>query len=290
MPSIKTRAQAAATKHPVPKTDMRKARARKLKKDMAAASRRQQVFPFLDLPAELRNEIYRYALTDDIIEVKADDSGDVSRVVQARDRSTPLNFGLLLTNRQISNEARHILYTENVFNMHEPGTLADFAHNIGSNASLIHTIMFDIPKIRGIPLIRGRFRALESGANLTKVGLDITYDRICPYTLAARFYNAARAWIDLVAERDGNKTAVLDMIGLFGRETLPDKTPDPPPSTPWTRQRAFDSWEKLEGAFRRHLTRCINRGEAITNPSYAMMQTEKDGKDPTYPLDAPSYD
>ncbi|KAI9774878.1 MAG: hypothetical protein M1840_000094 [Geoglossum simile] len=63
-------------------------------------------FPFLALPPEIRNEIYRYLLTR---------NGPVRSPHRPRQYAVPTNLQpcILATNRQIHNEALRILYQEN---------------------------------------------------------------------------------------------------------------------------------------------------------------------------------
>jgi hypothetical protein len=70
-----------------------------------------QPFPFLSLPPEIRNKIYRYLLTR---------SGPIRSPHRPRQYAIPTNLHpcILAANRQIHNEALRILYQENALEIY----------------------------------------------------------------------------------------------------------------------------------------------------------------------------
>ncbi|KAK0255325.1 hypothetical protein B0A54_03193 [Friedmanniomyces endolithicus] len=68
----------------------------------AAASTCMPESPFLRIPGELRNEIYRYALLED-------------DTIKINKHTKPAQPGMLQTNRQLRKEAGDIYYHENTF-------------------------------------------------------------------------------------------------------------------------------------------------------------------------------
>ena len=238
MPGTKRHADAAITK--ASNSMKRKKKSPGSKEGKSKEPSHQSTFPFLNLPGEIRNEIYRYSLTQEpAIKIKANEAGKVSRDSRTKGQK-PLNSSLLLVNRQISNEAGHILYTENNFHGYTAGSLADFAHAIGSNASLIRTITMHIEKIRGAALARAGFYSLNNGANLRLVRLDCGQDVHQPHKLATRFYNAARPWLDHVTAHDGKVSIELYNYGPLHYN----------PSH-------LNTWKKVVEAFGGHLAHCM---------------------------------
>ena len=97
-------------------------------------------FRFLELPREIRDKIYRYAL---------------QAPTEARPRPIPAIIGmapfkpptpgLCLLNRQLYAEANEVLYTKNTFAFDEPQHLLDFLKEIGAtNETLIRSISISV--------------------------------------------------------------------------------------------------------------------------------------------------
>ena len=110
--------------------------------------------PLSLLPAELRNEIYRLALTQsegvDLEYPAAQDSDDDAGCLQSADMKHLNLTALLYTCKQINNEARTLIYANNIFILHTaahavPATLACFTAQIDSdNRKRIPHIKIDI--------------------------------------------------------------------------------------------------------------------------------------------------
>ncbi|RDI87755.1 hypothetical protein Vi05172_g2594 [Venturia inaequalis] len=97
---------------------------------------RAQTFQFLNLPAELRNEVYRYCLTiDQPIYIRGDRSPGKSKfIVASTTGKWELSMSLLKTCSQLHNEAMFILYSENHFRAYTLDSLRLFCSGIGSDA------------------------------------------------------------------------------------------------------------------------------------------------------------
>ena len=122
--------------------------------------------PLSLLPAELRNEIYRLALTQsegvDLEYPAAQDSDDDAGCLQSADMKHLNLTALLYTCKQINNEARALIYAYNIFILHKaahavPATLACFTAQIGSdNLKLIPHLKIDIGRFTPEPPITTR--------------------------------------------------------------------------------------------------------------------------------------
>ena len=92
-------------------------------------------FPFLSLPSELRNNIYRLLLTSSSPEIASSPN-----ILLTRTSNALLNIhpALLLTCRQINAEATSILYAENRFQAH-PTWLTDMTFALDPGRPIVST-------------------------------------------------------------------------------------------------------------------------------------------------------
>lgn len=84
-------------------------------------------FPFLGLPREIRDEIYRYSLCS----TNLVNTMSLYMLFFKDNPYKPPTPGLLYTNKQIYHEAIDILYSKNIFRFGAPRVLFDFEQQIG---------------------------------------------------------------------------------------------------------------------------------------------------------------
>ena len=130
------------------------------------ASRSPYIYPFLDLPAELRNEIYSYVFGDMTIDLQLDDNstGVISRIfpgippgtypthpgdidaVNADPQKPSNTFALLKTCRQINTETRKLPYKLNAFVLSYNGALENLVKDrvLAARVRLIRTVRFGL--------------------------------------------------------------------------------------------------------------------------------------------------
>lgn len=219
---------------------------------------KRKVFPFLELPAEIRNIIYTYTLTDlsgiNFVAVQRNKRRCVERVSQeilgsgphshsyyrpnsinanidnVEDMPASLVPSLLAVNKQIHQEGCHILYgNELVF----ADTIALYAFmiNIGPvSASYIKRM-----RLKGWgygPTLKAYnnacFAVLIWATNLQKFCID-TNIGWCrrPKLVAQRLYRDAFPWLEAVGNAKGNFDAALGVLDL-SKESLAWQYPSNP--------------------------------------------------------------
>ncbi|OSS50713.1 hypothetical protein B5807_04068 [Epicoccum nigrum] len=89
----------------------------------------QEHFPFLRLPAELRETIYTHALGGHIWKMSMS-YVDKDTTLARADNSSPHALALLLTNRQIYSEARLLPFAANTFSGRHEGHLREWARSL----------------------------------------------------------------------------------------------------------------------------------------------------------------
>lgn len=216
--------------------------------------RRKVPFPFLKLPAEIRNMIYGYCLVDKqhsisigikrekarrrlikpgdftsqhgsaALEVLKTSTAHVKGALQWR-LNTQLCVQLLRVNKQISNEATTILYAQNLLSFLDPTSMLYFLDQIGdTNMLAIRRISLLFWDVR-VPVVT-KYRAfvkLIGAVNLESLALEGG----CLYSMtrysnsypdAMHFYQMAQPWLWAVAGRTGSKEAPLALLHLFGHD------------------------------------------------------------------------
>ena len=188
---------------------------------------RRGIFPFFKLPAELRNEIYKYALksnkTTKIRRVR--DPRHKYKIVRGNEEATPgsINVNILLASRKLYNEAHSILYKYNSFNLKQD-ELAGFLEVIRThNASNIESIeiMSSIYRFcTDCHCARVGLNALGQEPRLKEItivpGEPIRHylAKSSPELLASSFYEAAGPMLRVLGDRDGHPLAGLDLVRL----------------------------------------------------------------------------
>ncbi|KAI9717285.1 MAG: hypothetical protein M1812_004812 [Candelaria pacifica] len=102
-----------------------------------------EIFPFTQLPPELRNKIYHYALVRSIV-YPYNRQGP-----SHRSHLTPPAFpsvNLISVSRQIYNEARSMLYHENIFSFDDPYHMREFVTKRDEKDTTIRNVEFILGK------------------------------------------------------------------------------------------------------------------------------------------------
>ncbi|KAL8715442.1 MAG: hypothetical protein Q9220_000776 [cf. Caloplaca sp. 1 TL-2023] len=250
----------------------------------------KRIFPFMSLPAELKNEIYHHALSSEYEIMLVSKIRQYRRVValgetdsfqsfrRRRNRWGELAFrlsvptkisrpslvpNLLVTNREIYAETQPILYGANVFALEDTITLLNFAAGIGRKncetlreLSLKHYGDTATRKAMNHPA----FSMLVNAVNLTRLNLDCAIgwpvfgrSRLGE-SIATQFYRDAHHWLEAVGYAKGRRDAAVDIIFL-GDESV--RTIHPADLTP-----GEDKQETLKTVltmFREHLRELLKR-------------------------------
>lgn len=198
------------------------------------------IFPFLRLPAEIRNMIYSYALVDPsgikfvavqrhrrrcVQRVSDKTFGQVARRSyyqsnmindDADEQAVELFPSLLAVNKQIFHEACDILYG-NEFVFADPIALYAFMLNIGRGGSVLR---IKTMRLRGWGYSRTSkaynnacFTSLREAENLEKFYIDCSvgwYRQ--PKNAAQQIYRDAHGWLEDVARVKGKFDAALDIL------------------------------------------------------------------------------
>lgn len=206
---------------------------------------KRKIFPFLQLPAEIRNVIYGYALSDPhcvylvsttqkyrrtVVRVNASSMQQYSywnrynRTVQY-DSEEESQMGLrtlvpslLAVNQQMYKEGRDILYA-NDFVAQDPLALHSFIVNIGPRAAgLIKTIALQSwGGRRGMHKAYNHscFAVLVSATNIQEFKINGNlYSRGGAKWVARQVYRDAFPWLEAVGAAKGRADAAVDMITI----------------------------------------------------------------------------
>ena len=220
------------------------------KRAVAISSRplpKRKIFPFLKLPAEIRNIIYEYTLTDpsgiNLVGVFKHKRRNVERIsakLQAslaegsswsdahrmnnsirnnqEEEPAPLVTSLLAVNKQIHQEGVDILYGKNEFIFTDSFALYNFMINLGPSRSK------SLRTLRILGWLHGRamkaynhscFAVLVWATNITAFHIDsqIGWYRASKYG-ADQLYRDAFPWMESVGMAQGKVDAVVDIIKL----------------------------------------------------------------------------
>lgn len=206
---------------------------------------KRKIFPFLELPAEIRNMIYTYALTDpsgiNFVAVQRHKRRCVERVSRktldshsrtyyrsnrinynlndANDLPTSLAPSLLAVSKQIHQEGCNILYSNELV-FADTVALYAFMINLGPAGASHLKIM----RLKGWGYGRTTkaynnacFAVLIWATNLEKFHLDAYpgwYRQ--PKGAAQQFYRDAFPWLEAVGHTKGKFDAALDVLGVIG--------------------------------------------------------------------------
>lgn len=207
-----------------PTSNLRKRNLKRIEKGRKAteALRARVYFRFLDLPAEIRNMIYNYALVADpfieIIRVHGPphifDGIAKRRPGRSKKAKEMIAPQLLCVCKQINQEARTILYSRNHFYFGRPGDLSAFFNRYATRINDVHRLSLRLNTAKNAAA-KGAFSALAHANSLEQV--QIIYrmrDGGNVGSSALYFYNAAHDWLRTVGLRKGDKKAALKVLGV----------------------------------------------------------------------------
>ncbi|KAF9630729.1 hypothetical protein BFW01_g1291 [Lasiodiplodia theobromae] len=206
-----------------------------------------QPFRFADLPAEIRNEIYKLTLTtDEQVHLTIRQRKRKLVVVLDEDYPLGLNPKFLLVNKAIYVEGRPILYA-NRFYLTDPDTLFTFLSSLSAKSkSWIRDITFDFEnppfwnarkdgEFEYLHYLRPAFTALIGTTNLKHLHLHFDAKSYEPYTgeeagscteeeadsdieykedFPSKFYEDAYLWLEELVRQKGSKEEAVKMIDI----------------------------------------------------------------------------
>lgn len=206
-----------------------------------------QPFRFADLPAEIRNQIYKLTLTtDEQVHLTLRHRKSRPTVVLDKDYTLGLNPKFLLVNKAIYFEGRPILY-ENKFYFAGPNTLFTFLSGLSATfKSWIRDITFDFEnppfwnarkdfEYEYLHYLRPAFTALIGTTNLEHLHLYFDAESYAPYTVEeadscteeeadsdiqdeedfpSKFYEDAYLWLEELVRQKGSKEEAVKMIDI----------------------------------------------------------------------------
>jgi hypothetical protein len=210
-------------------------------------------FPFLQLPAEIRNTIYGYCLVDkqysvsigikrekarrrlvkrgDFVSQHGEAALEVLKYSTAHTKvalqwrlNTQLCVQLLRVNKQIRDEATAILYAQNLLSFMDPTSLLFFLNQIGGNIRDFRRISLLFWDNRDS--VTTKYRAFVKLIEAVKLE-SLALEGGCLYSMtrysnsypdAMHFYQMAQPWLWAVAGRTGCKEAPLRLLHLFGHD------------------------------------------------------------------------
>ncbi|KAF2873814.1 hypothetical protein BDV95DRAFT_567806 [Massariosphaeria phaeospora] len=237
---------------------------------------KRKLFPFLELPAEIRNAIYGYCLVDAsgihlaattkkyrrTVERTTDPSLDYSSVSdEGPEQLYPQTLvpSLLAVNKQIHQEGRDILYS-NEFRLQDPLTMHSFLVDIGPRAAtylkhvtLVHWGPANRSMHKGYNHSSFAMLALATNLNKFRVEGTITWGNEGKQ-VARQMYRDGFPWLEAVGAAKGRLDAAVDVIelceGNFSRNT--------------SQASRTTHLEKNLGAFRAELRKLLHdRMEAV---------------------------
>ncbi|CAI6340964.1 unnamed protein product [Periconia digitata] len=200
---------------------------------------KRKIFPFLQLPAEIRNQIYKLCLHDPVGVYLCPTTyafrRTVNRVAEARYRAPHRTGGdddpekpaetfetlvpaLLATNKQIYREGRQILYG-NDFYMGDTLTMHSFLVDIGARAAslLKFVTLIHWAEGRGVNKAynHAAFGALSAATNLERFNMvSHTSYRTHPKPVAIQFYRDAFPWLEAVGIAKGKADAAVHLVTI----------------------------------------------------------------------------
>ncbi|KAL8979654.1 MAG: hypothetical protein Q9205_005066 [Flavoplaca limonia] len=208
---------------------------------------RKKIFPFMSLPAEIKNMIYKYALTSEyeiplVFKLKG-----YRHTITLGDPTTFQNFrrspfrddfdgpsccryvplarvsrpsfapSIIALNHEVCTQAQPILYGANAFALEDPKALLAFCANIGpKNCAMLQEVSlkhFGNTVVRRA-LCHPAFAALANAVNLQILSLDCNIRRGEPILTARQFFRDGHNWLEAVGAKEGRRDAAVDRIQL----------------------------------------------------------------------------
>ena len=184
---------------------------------------KRKIFPFTDLPAELRNKIYAAALVDeDGIHFEPRTKGYrrivVRKVPNSTDKPASLVPAILTMNHETFNEAQAILYGNNKFTVEDTTALHSFLAGIGSKniRALVDVTIKSWGMSRGHKTMNHpALTLLSSAVNLRRIHIDcqINWSRGGVGT-AQQLYRDGFHFLEAFGMAKGRKDAAIDVIEM----------------------------------------------------------------------------
>ncbi|KAL9033348.1 MAG: hypothetical protein Q9180_005992, partial [Flavoplaca navasiana] len=208
---------------------------------------KKKIFPFMSLPAEIKNIIYEYALTSEyeiplVFKLKGYRHtvtlGDPTTFQDFRRRAYREDFdgpsccryypparvsrpslapSVLALNHETHMQAQSILYSYNAFALEDPKALLAFCANIGpKNCAMLQEVNL---KHFGKTVVRRAlcypaFTALANAVNLQILNLDCSIRGCDPILTARQFFRDGHNWLEAVGAKEGRRDAAVDRIEL----------------------------------------------------------------------------
>ncbi|KAL9037793.1 MAG: hypothetical protein Q9180_003520 [Flavoplaca navasiana] len=189
------------------------------KADKTKALPRKMIFPFMSLPAEIKNLIYKYALTSGHeISLAFKMKGYRHTVVPPARVSRPsLAPAIIALNHETNMQAQPVLYGANVFALEDPKALLAFCASIGpKNCAMLQKV--NLKHFGNTAVRRAQcypaFAALAIAVDLQILKLDCNIRRGEPILTARQFFRDGHNWLEAVGAKEGRRDAAVDRIEL----------------------------------------------------------------------------
>ena len=191
----------------------------------AVLLRPAKAFPFLKLPEEVRNRIYKIyfapgRVIDNPIVIEGRRNSNKEMWAKAYSESSKTRVGLLAVNKEIYKEAVPILYAHNLL-FDSTSTLLDFLSQTPAEVK---------PRLRNITAkhlvktqSRNCFLNLSPATNITRlhIGAGVASEAD-PAKAAKTFYGDAYRFLEAVGAKKGDKMGGVDVLS-FGKQALVTK-------------------------------------------------------------------
>ncbi|KAF2646248.1 hypothetical protein P280DRAFT_387178 [Massarina eburnea CBS 473.64] len=245
-------------------------KASKTRKRKTTTPKTLKVFPFLQLPAEIRNQIYSLCLVDPVGIYLCATTKKVRRTVRRVPESNYLDFAnnvpnkiaplvpaLLATNKQIYEEARTMLY-DNDFYMGDTLTMHSFLVDIGARAAALlkRVALISWGGGRGVNKAynHASFTALSTATNLENFIIYRTLGyRSDPKGVATNFYRDAFPWLEAYGTAKGKVDAAVDTVQISGSNLCLTRRH----RERWPREMTSGTYDKMD-EFREELSKLLS--------------------------------
>ncbi|KAF2190252.1 hypothetical protein K469DRAFT_624877 [Zopfia rhizophila CBS 207.26] len=198
---------------------------------------KRKIFPFLELPAEIRNMIYGYCLTDPhgVLLISATkhyrriaergDKYEYDRYLNSQNEKSesaleprPLVPAILAVNKQIYNEGREMLYS-NEFKFGDTLALHSFVANIGPRAASLLTDLtlktWQYSRCMHKAYNHAAFAAMMAATNIKQFKFDCYLGCSSePKSVARQVYRDGFPWLEAVGVAKGKIDAAVDLIEI----------------------------------------------------------------------------